>query len=146
MREEAWQHLRECAMSNASDKSKLPSNFDAPIPPVEIADISLLEDDYSLEGDEQMSMEGPSINLEDHMEDGDEHVEMQTFPQRGGGLAGVTGQGGAAGPGGRAEHVRRKSVIPISADVMRELAGHRSLDDLAPPTNSSNDYSEGQGR
>jgi hypothetical protein len=47
------------------------------MPAMEVGDISLMDDDYSLEGDEQMSMEGPSVNLDDTMEEStDEHVEM----------------------------------------------------------------------
>lgn len=170
-RDEAWQHLRETILDSTTDRSKLPANFDAPIPPIEVADISLMDDEYSIEGDEQMSMEGPSMDeaqlaamgmgvggidvnsqggdhgqganggRQQHMgEHADEHGELHQFPQR----AGV-GPGAPPGAGtpGRGEHVRRKSVIPLSADVMRELAGHRSLDDLAPP---SNEYNENQSR
>ena len=36
-----------------------------------------MDDDYSIEGDEQMSLEGPSVNFDDTMEeDGDQHVEL----------------------------------------------------------------------
>ena len=45
---------------------------------MEVADVSLMDDDYSIEGAEQMSLEGPSIDMDDTMEeeDGDLHVEM----------------------------------------------------------------------
>lgn len=146
-RDEAWQHLRETILDSTTDRSKLPANFDAPIPPIEVADISLMDDEYSIEGDEQMSMEGPSMDEaqlaamgtgvggidvnsqggehgqganggHQHMgEHTDEHGELHQFPQRGG-----VGPGAPPGAGtpGRGEHVRRKSVIPLSADVMRE--------------------------
>lgn len=84
-RDEAWQHLRESVLQNAADKNiKLPDNLMTPIPPLEVADISLLDDeDYSIDGltgqdgDEQMSVEGPSMVVDEQMEEGiDQHGEM----------------------------------------------------------------------
>ena len=76
-RDEAWQHLRDSILNGNTDKSKLPSNFDLPLPPMDVADVSLMDDDYSIEGDEQMSFEGPSVIMDDTMEeDGDQHVEL----------------------------------------------------------------------
>lgn len=125
-RDEAWSHLRETVMQNAKDPSQVPANINDPIPSIELGDITLLEDDYSFEGDEQMSMEGGNMTMDDQgaemhivpgqgmendesfddISDGnatDQHREMQNFPQR-----------------ARGDHVRRKSVIPLNDDVMKE--------------------------
>lgn len=126
-RDEAWVLLRETVLKNAKDPSQIPSNINDPIPSIELGDITLLEDDYSFEGDEQMSMEGGNMTMDDqseqmqmtqgqgmdHDESNDEiaadtntvdqHGELRNFPQR-----------------ARADHVRRKSVIPLNDDVMRE--------------------------
>ena len=126
-RDEAWVHLRETVLQNARDPSQIPANINDPIPSIELGDITLLEDDYSFEGDEQMSMEGGNMTLDeqgaemhlvqgqgmDHEESNDDimpeagsvdqHGELRNFPQR-----------------ARADHVRRKSVIPLTDDVMRE--------------------------
>lgn len=138
-RDVAWQHLKEAVLANTSDHSKLPSNFETPIPVMEIPDISFMEDDYSIEGDEQMSLEGPSMVTDEQMEDADQAGEMHEFPnsnhtgfppaaatqqhqqqqQQQQPMPGFSAQGPSA-PQGRVDHVRRKSVIPISADVMRE--------------------------
>ncbi|BGP37729.1 serine/threonine-protein phosphatase 2A 56 kDa regulatory subunit delta isoform [Rhodotorula kratochvilovae] len=39
------------------------------------------------------------------------------------------GGGGGGGQGGQQPHVRRKSVIPIDPSILKELQGHKSLDD-----------------
>ena len=121
--------LRTTVLQTTADPSKLPTNLNDPIPSIELGDITQLEDDYSFEGDEQMSMEGPNLSMDEqgdsmHMGAGvggtsfqdedsqneiaetgqlDQHREMQNFPQR-----------------SRSDHVRRKSVIPLNDDVMRE--------------------------
>lgn len=125
-RDEAWLHLRETVMQNAKDPSQVPANINDPIPSIELGDITLMDDDYSFEGDEQMSMEGGNMTMDDqgadmHIVPGqgmeneesfdeiadnhaiDQHREMQNFPQR-----------------ARGDHVRRKSVIPLNDDVMKE--------------------------
>ena len=146
-RDEAWLALRESVLERCGgDASKAPSNLMQPIPPMDIGDTSVIDtdDDYSfmqqaaagqagvMEGDEQMSMEGPSMDegqmaamgiggqgqyqqqqQQHDMDDGqdDQHGDMHQFPGR----PGASGNGGGSGA-----HVRRKSVIPISQDVMRE--------------------------
>lgn len=126
-RDEAWIHLRETVLQNAKDPSQIPANINDPIPSIELGDITLLDDDYSFEGDEQMSMEGGNTTMDeqaaemhlvqgqgmDHDESNedivpdvatvDQHGELRNFPQR-----------------ARVDHVRRKSVIPLNDDVMRE--------------------------
>lgn len=132
-RDVAWEHLRENVLRDNKDTAILPANINTPMPPMEVADISLMEDDYSLEGDEQMSMEGPSLVMDERMEEGDQHQEMVSCASAR--LKGYinevfvdlllviqqqfanTNQRQAPQ---RGDHVRRKSVIPISADVMRE--------------------------
>jgi hypothetical protein len=125
-RDEAWLRLRETVVQNVTDPSKVPANINDPIPSIDLGDITQLEDDYSFEGDEQMSMEGGNLTMEDQgdslnlgggqgMQNEESHddvseahqadqiAEMQSFPQR-----------------ARGDHVRRKSVIPLNDDVMRE--------------------------
>lgn len=131
-RDFAWQHLRETVLASTSDRSKLPANFDAPIPELAVVDVSIMEDDYSQDGDEQMSTEGPSISVDDQMmEDPDQSDEIQSYSDNQS-YHGYSMQeprarqqphitnGPPSAAQGRVDHVRRKSVIPISADVMRE--------------------------
>lgn len=160
-REEAWTALRQTVLEQCGgDTSKAPKNLLEPIPPMDIGDTSIeTDDDYSfmqqaaagqpgIEGDEQMSMEGPSMDegqmaamgiggqdqydRQQHMDEGldDQHGEMHQFPGRPGGGPPGSGQGGQAG-----QHFRRKSVLPGGEELFSALAAHRSLDDVVPANN-----------
>jgi hypothetical protein len=54
-----------------------------------------------------------------------QHTFPETSRQR---VSSPQGAQGAAG-----QHMRRKSAIPVDPSVLRELAGHRSLDQAEPP-------------
>ena len=145
-REEAWSALRESVLERCGgDTSKMPSNFNQPIPPMDIGDTSTIDgdDDYSfmqqtangqaglMEGDEQMSMEGPSMDegqmaamgiggqeqygqQQQHMDEGqdDQHGDMHQFPGRPG--------GGVPQGGQRIDHTRRKSTVPMSQELLSQ--------------------------
>ncbi|WAR56342.1 hypothetical protein PtB15_7B190 [Puccinia triticina] len=65
----------------------------------------------------------------------DEAQDMKPFPETA--RQQVAGAAPAAGPAAAgsaaAQHMRRKSVIPIDSSVLKELAVHKSLDDTVPP-------------
>ncbi|CAH7685723.1 phosphatase 2A regulatory B subunit-domain-containing protein [Phakopsora pachyrhizi] len=66
--------------------------------------------------------------------DDDQHLEMQKqFPE----TARQQVAPGGTVPGAQQQHMRRKSVIPIDSSVLKELAGHKSLDDTVPPSTAT---------
>lgn len=139
-RDEAWLALRENVLERCGgDVSKAPKNLMQPIPPMDIGDVSIDgDDDYSfmqqaaagqaglMEGDDQMSMEGPSMDEgqmaamgisgqgqyghQQQMDDGqdDQHGDMHQFPGR------------VNGPQGNLSHQRRKSTLPMGEDLRNQ--------------------------
>lgn len=59
----------------------------------------------------------------------DEALDMKQFPETARQQVPTPGGANAAA----AQHMRRKSVIPIDSSVLKELAVHKSLDDTVPP-------------
>ncbi|KZP24808.1 protein phosphatase 2A regulatory B subunit [Athelia psychrophila] len=125
-RYDQWQRLKQKAINNAPG-GKMPTGFHEvehppPPPPSTIDDSDILD----------LSMELSATNLEDVPGDLDESglervpnadpVSDRVFPP--------VNQEHAPMAGG--PHVRRKSVLPVDASVIRDLQAHRSLDDSVP--------------
>lgn len=73
----------------------------------------------------------------------DQAQDMKQFPETARQQVVSTVPGAAAA--GSAQHMRRKSVIPIDSSVLSELAVHKSLDDTVPPAASTHPPPPGSG-
>ncbi|SCV69259.1 BQ2448_2279 [Microbotryum intermedium] len=145
VREQKWQMLRDDALKNKNDTTPLPASLlsDNLVPQGTYNPMQDLEDEGDgsfgdMEDDgQQMSMRsggggynddadrsfGRLYQGEDAMESDDGHGDLpNAFPE--------TARKQLPGSGGpQAPHVRRKSVIPVDASILKELASHKPLDD-----------------
>ncbi|SGY75033.1 BQ5605_C005g03396 [Microbotryum silenes-dioicae] len=145
VREQKWQMLRDDALKNKNDTTPLPASLlsDDLVPQGTYNPMQDLEDEGDgsfgdMEDDgQQMSMRsggggynddadrssGRLYQGEDAMESDDGHGDLpNAFPE-----TARKQLPGSNGP--QAPHVRRKSVIPVDASILKELASHKPLDD-----------------
>ncbi|KAI8451959.1 phosphatase 2A regulatory B subunit-domain-containing protein, partial [Phakopsora pachyrhizi] len=161
-REQVWNKLRDEAIKNKGSVSHLPESVLAPIPPaISLVDVSALDDEIMnglngrmhhpgnlgppgrippsgvwavLVANDEFNQQHQAQGADSVRPDDDQHLEMQKqFPE----TARQQVAPGGTVPGAQQQHMRRKSVIPIDSSVLKELAGHKSLDDTVPPSTAT---------
>ncbi|KAM0756299.1 protein phosphatase 2A regulatory B subunit [Meredithblackwellia eburnea MCA 4105] len=153
-REEKWQRLRTAALRNLPESVAVPASLLKSVTPEGtynplreqsleqlegrfnaqddgLGGNSMIEDDTSIGSIAAPPLPlPPSSSDVQAMESDDNHADLpDNFPE--------TARKQIPGPGpGQQPHVRRKSVIPLDASILKELASHKSLDDgsLAGPS------------
>ncbi|KAK4048740.1 serine/threonine-protein phosphatase 2A 56 kDa regulatory subunit delta isoform [Microbotryomycetes sp. JL221] len=153
-RETKWQKLRDDALRNHAPNTPMPrSLLDDPVPQGTYNPLSE-QQDFDDPSFAEMEEEGllpphPPQQQQQHQQHYMTDVEAQNMEheedlhgdrpdhyeeQRRIASAQTAGSSAAHGP-----HVRRKSVIPVDASILKELATHKSLDDApligVPPRN-----------
>ncbi|KAM0792140.1 hypothetical protein ACM66B_004839 [Microbotryomycetes sp. NB124-2] len=127
-REIKWQKLRDDALRNHPANAPVPKSLlDDPVPQGTYNPMSE-QQDFDDPSFAEMEEEGlmpphqpyvPDVEAQD-MEREDTHGDM---PEQ------FDDARRAAASSGHGPHVRRKSVIPVDASILKELATHKSLDD-----------------
>ncbi|KAK4698820.1 serine/threonine-protein phosphatase 2A regulatory subunit B', partial [Phenoliferia sp. Uapishka_3] len=139
VREDKWLRLRAAALRNKSDTTPLPESLtmasimpEGTYNPLQEASLDMIDGKFGDEmDDEQAPLQispppGPHEQLQHEpqqhqmMESDDGHADLpEAFPE--------TARRQVPGPGPNMQpHVRRKSVIPLDASILKELASHKS--------------------